>query len=87
MSAVTALPLWWTIADAVPRATDAKSGIGLKSQARKMLRIGTTVPLSAQAPGLEPGTADPASATVMGTTQRARVEILNDILSIIRSTS
>jgi hypothetical protein len=70
-------------ADAMPREVDAKSGIGLKSQARRMLRIGTTVPLSAQATGLEPGIADPASAMVTGTTQRARVEIVNDILSII----
>jgi hypothetical protein len=73
-------------ADAVALLIDAKSGMGLKSQARKMPRIGTTVPPSAQAPGLEPGMADPASAMVTGTTQRARVEKVNDILSIIRST-
>src|SRR5947209_589066 len=66
-------------AEAVPRLADARSGIGLKSQARRILRIGTTVPLSAAA-----GITEPASATVMGRTQRARAEIVNDILSIIQ---
>src|SRR6202012_6146190 len=79
MSAVTAPPLTWMTADAVPRLVAAKSGIGLKSHARSLLRKGTTVPPSAAA-----GAVDPASATTTGSAQRASVEIVIDILSIIR---
>src|SRR5271156_3847159 len=65
-------------ADAVPRSVDERSGMGLKSHARRMLRMGTTVPPSAAA-----GAVEPASATTTGTAQRASAEIVNDILSII----
>src|ERR1700753_2545513 len=78
MSAVTAPALTWMTADAVPRLVDAKSGIGLKSHARRMLRMGTTVPPSAAA-----GAVDPASATITGTAQRASAETVIDIPSTI----
>src|ERR1700733_9837657 len=65
-------------AEAVARSVDERSGIGLKSHARKMLRIGTTVPPSAPA-----GAVEPASATTTGTAQRASAEIVIDIPSTI----
>src|SRR5580692_4978807 len=66
-------------ADAVAGSDDERSGIGLKSHARRMLRMGTTVPPSAAA-----GAIEPARATTTGTAQRASVEIVIDILLIIR---
>jgi hypothetical protein len=62
----------------VPGSVDERSGIGLKSHARRMLRMGTTVPPSAAA-----GAVEPASATTTGTAQRVSVEIAIDTLSII----
>jgi hypothetical protein len=73
-------PLTRMTADAVAGSVDERSGIGLKSHARRMLRMGTTVPLSAVA-----GAVEPASATTTGTAQRASAEVLIDILLTIRS--
>src|ERR1700733_513675 len=78
MSAVTVPPVAWMMADAVPSSCDERSGIWLKSQARRMLRSGTTVPLSALA-----GTAEHASKMRTGIAQRDDVENVTDILSII----
>jgi hypothetical protein len=75
------------IAEVAARLCDAPPGSGLKSQARRMLRMGTTVPplaLAGTASATAGFNADAATRTA-GKARRVSVEIVNDILSIVLS--